>query len=342
MTVEKKSSKGLLLPRAHEMQLRRWHGRLFVFKRLLLFVVILASLILVVTFYSTIEGSYLDLVDSLLLDSSTFTADAAGDVIPADLYPCSDGSGWVEEWISSGVMPKCSLAHRGKVDVVYTYVSFLTRINQRWVNGSEALYQREKTRWQESSPVFGGSGLMHDRKLRATERRHREHDELRYSIRSIFKYLNNSVSKILILASDFFDPNTNSWIGQTPSWLDFEAAERHGVSMLYTSELYGERNSSLPIFSSLALESQLYNLPSTGNDVIVYLNDDMFIASEHSVSDFWNPLIGITIQVDPLIFVENKNSSVAEFQTDWSSEWTALRYSNFLLSMLRLDHTDSR
>lgn len=208
----------------------------------------------------------------------------------------------------------------------------------RWVNGSEALYQREKKQWQDKSPVFGGLGLAHDRKIRATERRHREHDELRYSVRSIFKYLNNSFSHIRILASDFYDENSTTWIGQTPNWLDLEAAKQHGVSMIYASELYGSKKSRLPVFSSLALESQFYNLPSTANDneIMLYLNDDMFLANEHSVSDFWNPVIGINMQMDNIMRVQNLDPSLEQFQTDWNSEWMALRYSNFLLSLLHV------
>jgi len=208
---------------------------------------------------------------------------------------------------------------------------------RRWVNGSESLYQREKKLWQDRSPVFGGQGLTHDRKITATERRHREHDELRYSVRSIFKYLNNSFSNIRILASDFYDDNSTTWIGQTPNWLDLEVAKRHGVSMVYTSELYGSKKSHLPVFNSLALESQFYNLPATPNDneVMLYLNDDMFLANEHSVSDIWNPVIGINMQMDNVLRVENSDASLEEFQADWNSEWTALRYSNFLLSLLR-------
>lgn len=205
------------------------------------------------------------------------------------------------------------------------------------MNGSETLYQKEKKFWQEKSPVFGGSGRSHDRKIRVTERRHREHDELRYSVRSIFKYLNNSFSGIRILASDFLDGNTTSWIGQVPNWLDLEAARRHRVTMSYTSDLYGIKNSYLPVFNSLALESQFYNLPSTENDVMLYLNDDMFLGSEHSVSDFWNPVLGITMQLDSSVLVQNQDPSVAEFQEDWNSEWEALRYSNFLLSKASLE-----
>jgi Stealth protein CR2, conserved region 2 len=205
------------------------------------------------------------------------------------------------------------------------------------VNGSETLYQKEKEFWQEKSPVFGASAGSHDRKIRVTARRHREHDELRYSVRSIFKYLNNGFSGIRILASDFYDKNTTSWIGQTPNWLDLEAARRHGVTLLHTSDLYGAKNSYLPVFNSLAIESQFYSLPPTENDVMLYLNDDMFLGSEHSASDFWNPVLGITMQLDSSIIVENQDPSVAEFQADWNSEWKALRYSNFLLSKASLE-----
>jgi len=130
MTPERKGSKGLLLPIAHEMQILR---RPFVIKRLFAFVVVLTLLAFIVTFYSTIEASYLDLVDSLMLESTALpTSDAVGDVIspspPVTGLACNDDSGWVDEWISSGVMPRCSLAHRSKVDVLYTYILFRRKL----------------------------------------------------------------------------------------------------------------------------------------------------------------------------------------------------------------------
>ena len=199
----------------------------------------------------------------------------------------------------------------------------------RWVNGSEALYQHEKAFWQDKSPVFGGSGRAHDRKVASAERRHREHDELRYSIRSIFKYFTRGFHHIHILASDLY--NGTVWQGQVPEWLDMENAARHGVSMLYTSELYGEDRAQLPVFNSLALESKLSGVDST-NNVMLYLNDDMFLASEHTVSDFWNPLSGLAINLQDKLVVPAQDASLAEFQNDWNSEWTALRYTNHLLS----------
>jgi Stealth protein CR2, conserved region 2 len=202
------------------------------------------------------------------------------------------------------------------------------------VNGSELRYQLEKKLWQDRSPVFGGEGIQHDRKLRGTERRHREHDELRYSIRSVYKYFQNNFSRIRIISSDFYDANSNSWVGQVPYWLDLNAARLNGLSLLFTSQLYAAKSSLLPVFNSLALESQFYNVEQGPEDpdVMLYLNDDMFLATPHSVSDFWNPVVGLNMQFDPSVVVENQNPSVEEFQKDWNSEWTALRYSNFLLS----------
>jgi hypothetical protein len=203
--------------------------------------------------------------------------------------------------------------------------------DHRWINGSETLCQREKTFWQQKSPIFGGEGFAHDRKITLTERRHREHDELRYSVRSIFKYFNNQFSGIRILAPDF--QQGESWIGQVPTWLDLEAGKQHGVSMIYTSEMYGNDKTLLPVFNSFALESKFSKVASTaGNDVMVYLNDDMFLAREHTISDFWNPLLGLNLRFDPNSWVESQNPSLQDFQLDWNSEWPALRYSNHLLS----------
>src|ERR1700737_614796 len=116
----------------------------------------------------------------------------------------------------------------------------------------------------------------------------REHDELRYSIRSLFKYFNKGFSQVRILSSDLY--NGKKLIAQVPSWLDLDAGRLNRVSMLFTSEIYGKLKSALPLFNSLALESQFGNVPSSGpeNDVMVYFNDDMFLGDEHTVSDFWN------------------------------------------------------
>src|SRR5271170_3355036 len=243
---------------AHDMPLLRWQGTKSIVKRLLILVLGVACFVLLVTCYNTLVPSYMDLMDDLIaeqLDTGITTIPSTTTISTLDTA-CRDGSGWVEEWISSGVMPKCSLAHQSTIDILYTlHFVYYEGLTSRWVNGSEALYQHEKNFWQDRSPVFGGSGKAHDRKVMSTERRHREHDELRYSVRSIFKYFTHGFHRIHILASDFY--NGTAWQGQVPEWLDIEQAAQHGVSMLYTSELYGEDRGELPVFNSLALESRL-------------------------------------------------------------------------------------
>lgn len=136
-----------------------------------------------------------------------------------------------------------------------------------------------------------------------------------------------------ILTGDFYDGN--AWVGQIPTWLDLELAPQYNVSVFFHSELYRGKKSKLPIFNVHALESQFSKVPSTSpdDDVMLYLNDDMFLASEHSVSDFWNPLIGVNIELLSQDWVPNHQPSLDDFQEDWNSEWTVLRYSNFLLSI---------
>jgi hypothetical protein len=104
-----------------EVNILRRHMRIALLIRRSLALAVLTTVVFVVLiFYETIEASYLDLVDSLISDSPT----AHGDLplsIPLDLEPCDDETGWIEEYISSGIMPRCSLAHEGKIDILYTY-----------------------------------------------------------------------------------------------------------------------------------------------------------------------------------------------------------------------------
>jgi hypothetical protein len=114
-----------------KMRRFRPQGRVSVIRRRLAFLVVLALVVFIINFYLTIEASYLDLVDSFMWESSVITTDAVRDIISQPFSTnlhCKDGSGWLEEWISSGVMPKCSLAHRSKVDVLYTYFVFLRQL----------------------------------------------------------------------------------------------------------------------------------------------------------------------------------------------------------------------
>ncbi len=62
------------------------------------------------------------------------------------------------------------------------------------------------------------------------------------------------------------------------------------------------RAKTLPSFNSLAVESQLYNLPRPSSDQLVYLNDDFFTMVPNSVSDLTSPLFGTVIKSDTRLF----------------------------------------
>lgn len=112
-----------------EMKVPRLHGRPFIIRQLLGLIAIISVLVFLFTFHTTLESSYLDLVDSFLPES------VGGDVPPNLEAQTSEETsksatihlnsgckeGWIEEWISSGVMPKCSLASHSKIDLLYTY-----------------------------------------------------------------------------------------------------------------------------------------------------------------------------------------------------------------------------
>jgi hypothetical protein len=114
--------------RAFQMKVPRLHGRPFVIRQLLALIAIVSIFVLLFTcFHTSLESSYLDLVDSFLPET------AAGYVPPIENpeSQTSDESNsntgcredWIVEWISSGVMPKCSLASHNKIDLLYTFLS---------------------------------------------------------------------------------------------------------------------------------------------------------------------------------------------------------------------------
>jgi hypothetical protein len=109
--------------------LLRRPARPYLMKRILVLLIGIASTILFVVYFNTLESDYLDLVEQFIASTTGmdgYTSD--GIQTPPSQFsgtvgmPCRDQDGWMQEWISSGVMPKCSLQHLSKVDVVYTYL----------------------------------------------------------------------------------------------------------------------------------------------------------------------------------------------------------------------------
>ncbi len=140
------------------------------------------------------------------------------------------------------------------IDLVYT-----------WVDGADPLWRARKAlamkavddTYQEES---------------FSDNRYEDHQELRYSLRSVEQYA-NWVRHIWIVTD-----------GQTPPWLN---ADNPRVTVVDHHDIFKDP-SALPVFNSHASESQLHHIEGLAEHY-VYLNDDMFIGRPVSPSLFFHP-----------------------------------------------------
>ncbi|KAK7005951.1 hypothetical protein R3P38DRAFT_1724630 [Favolaschia claudopus] len=240
----------------------------------------------------------------------------------------------LDEWISSGRWrghcARLSI-EESPIDLVYI-----------WVNGSD-VYHAEARR-----------DLLESLKFEAPNARFRQHDELRYSLRSAFKNTgtwNHSVWHII--TADVPDPDSlddSQRLGLVPQWLDVERAWAGGengeppVYLYHDSELFkltslpGRtptldevdkwRNNVLPTFNSMAVESQLPQLdPELVSENIIYLNDDQFFLLPFPPSAFHSPLYGPVFRLVPAFMVQSDTSGDA----DGGGEWRSLGWSSHVL-----------
>ncbi|KAK3847006.1 MAG: hypothetical protein J3R72DRAFT_432903 [Linnemannia gamsii] len=83
--------------------------------------------------------------------------------------------------------------------------------------------------------------------------------------------------------------------GQVPSWLDRSIATREKVDMVHHSAFFKHKN-RLPVFNSVAIESQLYRIAGL-SDIFIYLNDDIYFGMPMVQADYWTPQYGLVFQV---------------------------------------------
>lgn len=100
--------------------------------------------------------------------------------------------------------------------------------------------------------------------------RYRDNDELKYSMRSLFRYTPWIRNIILV---------TN---GQVPNWLD---TEHPRVRVVTHAEIF-KNKADLPVFSSPSIEMHLHRIPGVSKKFI-YLNDDVFFGAETWPDDFF-------------------------------------------------------
>ncbi|GAA6011072.1 hypothetical protein JCM11491_005927 [Sporobolomyces phaffii] len=255
---------------------------------------------------------------------------------------CSDEC--VESWVAEGEV--CRDWPRGdarQVDAVWTYS-----------NGSDPLLSVWRA---EVTAMLTGSVSRGISTVRAAKRaRHfREHDELRYSIRSVLdSFAPGSLSKLHILTTDLpantllrdtierdgtaLSTNVNesrlvdaSRIGQIPHWLSRDASSSvPPLSVIHHSNFF-QSTSHLPTFNSLSIESQFPFLSQVNGPFFLYLNDDTFLLGRDSLveTDVGSSLLGTVFRLQDDLTVGS--SSPDERVLSPEGEWASLERANWLL-----------
>ncbi|GAA6038989.1 hypothetical protein JCM8097_000143 [Rhodosporidiobolus ruineniae] len=223
-----------------------------------------------------------------------------------------------------------------------------------WTNGSDALLRRWKAEITSTLPGRVRPGVAAVRE-RQTARHFREHDELRYSIRSALRaFASSSLSKIRLLTtdlpanvlySDTLDPlpaslseNSSSLVassrvGQLPTWLDRSlSAGRHPpFAVTHHSSIFDD-STLLPTFNSLSIESQFPNLDGL-SEFLLYMNDDTFLFDNGTMTatDVGTPLLGPVFRIQTDLTADG--AAPTEFAGPPDGEWASLRRANYLLDM---------
>ncbi|MFD6416139.1 stealth family protein [Streptomyces sp. NPDC060194] len=139
------------------------------------------------------------------------------------------------------------------IDVVYT-----------WVDGADPELAARRD-------IYRTSGISPIHARETGDSRYTDHDELRYSLRSLEMYA-GFVRNIYIVTDS-----------QVPSWLD-QGAE--GLQVIHHKEIFADP-SVLPVFNSHAIESQLHRIPGL-SERYLYLNDDFFMGRPVTPGHFFH------------------------------------------------------
>jgi hypothetical protein len=131
-----------------------------------------------------------------------------------------------------------------------------------WVSGQDADLVRERHEWLRRcglpAEVFN------------PDVRYVEHDELRYSLRSVERFL-PWVRRVFVVTN-----------GQVPGWLERRNTR---VRLVRHTEIFPDP-SWLPTFNSVAIEAQLHHIPDLAEHFL-YANDDCFIGRPCTKADFF-------------------------------------------------------
>ncbi|MBB6173720.1 hypothetical protein HNR23_003780 [Nocardiopsis mwathae] len=151
------------------------------------------------------------------------------------------------------------------IDVVYT-----------WVDGDEPAMREKRNRYRT------GGELAEILDKETNESRYTSHDELRYSLRSVWMYA-PFVRNIYVVTD-----------GQVPRWLDTSVP---GVRVVDHREIFPE--GVLPVFNSHAIETRLHHIPGLSEHYL-YFNDDVFVGRPVTPQHFFQGSGIMRVPMSPL------------------------------------------
>ncbi|KAH9812377.1 hypothetical protein DFH28DRAFT_1084253 [Melampsora americana] len=203
-----------------------------------------------------------------------------------------------------------------------------------WVNGSDPIFSKvQKT--HESLRDLNQSKLASIKikeslfKIGTDLTHFADHDELRYSLRSVIGNL-NSIRSLNLFTIDFSTSDlrlahldlgpshplesANRW-GSVPSWLNQSSLDddpkpgidQPPIRVIHHSEAQNEKfpNSTLS-FSSLAIESRIPRLNAL-QDNVLYINDDNFLLRKLETTDLETILTGPVLHIQFELSVTSHN-----------------------------------
>ncbi|MGW6175334.1 stealth family protein [Arthrobacter sp. NPDC055138] len=196
-----------------------------------------------------VDIQFWDLDEQGILQPPVWT-ERATSLSPVEAADC-DEQGIPRVWSTYGHLAWTQL----KVDVVYT-----------WVDGTDPVWLEEKAAAAGVADVAAFTERAHH------DARFADHDELRYSLRSL----------------EQFAPWVNNiWIvtaGQTPSWLNTGNPKVHIVDH---KDIWPDET-GMPNFNSHAIEACLHRIPGL-SEYFLYLNDDMLLGRPVASELFFHP-----------------------------------------------------
>jgi hypothetical protein len=192
------------------------------------------------------------------------------------------------------------------VDVVFTWVENTKS------HASNRRYWLEKTK--------KGPAVSSDNEIN----RYGNHDELRYSIRSIYQFMPWVRCIFVIVDSEQF-----------PKWLsETSASATIPVCIVPHSLLFGSQfQQDLPTFNSQSIECHLHRIPQLAEQFI-YFNDDMFAGAFVSWTDFFTKQGHPKYVFTGVLPTGNKTAAMGKHTMAWINN-------NNLLDKVFADKTDA-